>query len=75
LPLLAPMNPQAATAKPIDRFSWQCSFYAYLIYRQAPLTEDQLFDLAQCVYPLRGHVDPIDAADEMMLTWPFDVTE
>lgn len=69
------MNVDAAATRSIDRFSWHHSFYAYLIYRGAPLTEDQLVNLALFMYPIRGHVDPIDTADELMLSWPFDVTE
>jgi hypothetical protein len=69
------MTPKTAPTRQTDRFSWHQSFYAYLIYRGAPLTEDQLVNLALCIYPIRGHADPIDTADEMMLSWPFDVTE
>lgn len=58
-----------------DRFAWQYSFYAYLIYRQAPVPEAQLADLAQALHVLKGHLNPIAAADEVMLTWPFDVTD
>lgn len=60
---------------PIDRFAWQYSFYAYLIYRQAPISEAQLSDLAQALHVMKGHLNPIADADEVMLTWPFDVTE
>ena len=60
---------------PIDRFAWQYSFYAHLIYRQAPVSEAQLSDLAQAAHVMKGHLNPIAAADEVMLTWPFDVTE
>lgn len=58
-----------------DRFSWEYSFYAYLIYRQAPASESHLSDLAQAMHVIKGHLNPIAAADEVMLTWPFDVTE
>jgi hypothetical protein len=58
-----------------DRFAWQYSFYAYLIYRQAPASEEQLADLAQALHVMKGHLNPIAAADAVMLTWPFDVTE
>jgi len=60
---------------PIDRFAWQYSFYAYLLYRQAPATADQIADLAQAHHAMRGHLNPIAAADAVMLTWPFEVTE
>ena len=60
---------------PIDRFAWQYSFYAYLIYRQAPASEAQLSDLAQVLHAIRGYLDPIEAAELVMLTWPFAVTE
>ncbi len=69
------MTSNAAATRSIDRFSWHHSFYAYLIYRGAPLTEDQLVNLAMCIYPIRGHADPIDTADALMQSWPFDVTE
>ena len=59
----------------IDRCSWQYSFYAYLIYREAPATQAQLLDLAQAVHVMRGHWNPIAAADAVLLTWPFEVTE
>ena len=39
------------------------------------MTKPQLADLAQAVHALRGHLDPIHVADEVLLTWPFDVTE
>jgi hypothetical protein len=58
-----------------DRFAWQYSFYAYLIYRQAPASQAQLADLAQALHVMKGHLNPIAAADTVMLTWPFDVTE
>jgi hypothetical protein len=60
---------------PIDRFAWQHSFYAYLIYRQAPASDEQLSDLAQVLHVMKGHRNPIQAADEVLLTWPFEVTE
>ncbi len=63
--------PQTPTA----RFAWQYSFYAYLIYRQAPASKAELSDLTQALHVIKGHLNPIAAADEVMLTWPFDVTE
>jgi hypothetical protein len=63
------------TETPIDRFAWQYSFYAYLIYREAPVTQEQLSHLAQALYIMKGHLNPIAAADIVLLTWPFEVTE
>lgn len=60
---------------PTDRFTWQYSFYAYLVYRSAPAPEGQLADLAQIVHSMKGHMDPIEAADEVMSSWPFDLTK
>jgi hypothetical protein len=59
---------------PIDHFAWQYSFYAYLIYRQAPASEEEISDLAQAMHAVKGHLDPIEAAEEVLLTWPFEVT-
>jgi hypothetical protein len=56
-------------------FAWQYAFYAHLVYGKAPGTAAQLFDLTRLVHVMRGHMDPIQAADEVLLTWPFDVTE
>jgi hypothetical protein len=56
-------------------FAWQYAFYAHLVFGKAPGTAAQLFDLTQAIYILRGHLDPIRVADEVLLTWPFDVTE
>ena len=36
---------------------------------------DQLVDLARAVHVMRGHWNPIAAADAVLLTWPFEVTE
>jgi hypothetical protein len=58
-----------------DRFAWRYAFHAHLLYRGAPMTKAQLADLAQAVHAVRGHLDPIAVADEILLTWPFDVTE
>ena len=60
---------------PPDRFSWQYSFYAYLIYRQASVSNQRLSDLAQILHVMKGHLDPIEAAEEVLLSWPFEVTE
>ena len=68
-------RPQPRSPMPIDSLSWQHSFYAYLIYRQAPASENHLFDLTQVQHALYGHRDPIDAADQFLQTWPFEVTE
>ena len=59
----------------MDRFAWRYAFHAHLVYRGAPMTKVQLADLAQAVHALRGHLDPIVVADQVLLTWPFDVTE
>ena len=59
----------------IDRFAWQYSFYAYLLYREAPVSQAQLSDLAQALHVMKGHLNPIAAADTVLLTWPFEVTE
>jgi hypothetical protein len=56
-------------------FAWQYAFHAHLICRKAPLSVPQLLDLTQAVHAFRGHLDPIAVADEILLTWPFDVTE
>jgi len=59
----------------MDRFAWEYSVYAYLIYREAPATAQHLSALAQALHVMKGHLNPIAAADAVMLTWPFDVTE
>ena len=70
------MGPCQITAKsPLDRFAWQYTCYAHLVYHRAPMSEAELADLAQAVHAVRGHLDPIAVADEILLTWPFDVTE
>jgi hypothetical protein len=56
-----------------DCFAWQYAFYTHLLSRKAPGTAAQLFDITQVVHVLRGHLDPIRTADEILLTWPFDV--
>lgn len=65
----------SVTHLPIDRCAWQYSFYAYLLYREAPASEAQLLDLAQALHVMKGHLNPIAAADAVLLTWPFEVTE
>ena len=35
----------------------------------------QLLHLTQAVHAFRGHLDPIRVADEVLLTWPFDIAE
>lgn len=39
------------------------------------MTKMQLVALAQALHAVRGHLDPIAVADEVLQTWPFDVTE
>jgi hypothetical protein len=41
----------------------------------APGSAAQLLHLTQAVHAFRGHLDPIRVADEVLLTWPFDVPE
>ncbi len=60
---------------PIDRFAWQYSFYAYLVYRQAPARGRALADLSQVLHVWKGHLSPIEVADAVLRTWPFDVTD
>jgi hypothetical protein len=59
----------------MDRFAWEYSVYAYLVYREAPASAQHLSALAQALHVMKGHLNPIAAADTVMLTWPFDVTE
>ena len=59
----------------LDRAAWQYSFCAYLAYREAPATPAQLRALAQALQVMKGHLNPIAAADAVLLTWPFEVTE
>jgi hypothetical protein len=56
-------------------FAWQYAFHARLVYGRAPMTQPELLELTQAVHAFRGHIDPIAAADEILLTWPFDVTQ
>ncbi|MDQ6639755.1 MAG: hypothetical protein M3Z15_08855 [Pseudomonadota bacterium] len=66
---------QIRTKTRVDCFAWQYAFHAHLVYGRAPLTQAQLLDLTQAVHAFRGHLDPIAVADEILLTWPFDVTQ
>ncbi len=59
----------------MNEFAWRYAFHAHLSCRKAPMTDAELADLAQAVHAVRGHLDPIAVADEVLLTWPFDVTE
>src|SRR5450432_1181646 len=59
---------------PIDRFAWQYSFYAHLIYRKSPTSQQELSDLSQALYVFKGHLSPIETAEAVLLSWPFDVT-
>lgn len=59
----------------VQSFAWQYAFYARLLCCKAPGTATHLFNLTQAVHAFRGHLDPIRVADEILLTWPFDVTE
>jgi hypothetical protein len=63
------------TKSAIDCFAWQYAFHARLVYGRAPMRTSQLVALAQAVHAFRGHLDPIAVADEVLLLWPFDVTE
>lgn len=56
-------------------FAWHYAFYARLVNRRAPGTAAQLLHLTQAVHAFRGHLDPFVVADEVLLTWPFDVPE
>ncbi|MDQ6638212.1 MAG: hypothetical protein M3Z15_00910 [Pseudomonadota bacterium] len=58
-----------------ERFAWHYAFFARLANRKAPGSAAQLLHLAQAVHAFRGHLDPIRVADEVLLTWPFDVPE
>jgi hypothetical protein len=59
----------------VDRATWQYSFCAYLAYREAPASPAELQALAQALQVMKGHLNPIAAADVVLLTWPFEVTE
>ncbi len=60
---------------PTERFAWHYAFFARLTNRKAPGSTAQLLHLTQAVHAFRGHLDPIRVADEVLLTWPFDVLE
>ena len=68
-------QPQVTAKSPQQQFAWQFAFCTRLVNHGAPMADAALADLAQAVYALRGHLDPIAVADEILLTWPFDVTE
>ena len=59
----------------VDVFAWQYAFHAHLVYARAPLPQQELLDLTRAVHAFRGHLDPIVVADEILLSWPFDVTD
>jgi hypothetical protein len=59
----------------VDCFAWKYAFHAHLVYGRAPLTQAELLALTQAVHAFRGHLDPIVVADEVLLSWPFDVTQ
>jgi hypothetical protein len=63
------------TKSPTECFAWHYAFFARLTNRNAPGSAAQLLHLTQAVHAFRGHLDPIRVADEVLLTWPFDVTE
>lgn len=70
------MNGEELRAQaPIGSFAWRYPFYAYLVYRQAPAVDKQLLELAQALFILKGQRNPIQAADEVLLTPPFEVSE
>ena len=76
LPPFGPVSTRQITAKtPVDCFAWKYAFHAHLVYGRAPLTQADLLNLTQAVHAFRGHLDPIVVADEVLLTWPFDVTQ
>jgi hypothetical protein len=56
----------------VDRFVWQYAFYVRLICRDADLPEAQLWELAEMLEPLKGHLDPNAVAEELLQSWPFD---
>ena len=60
---------------PTECFAWHYAFFARLANRKAPGSAAQLLHLTQAVHAFRGHLDPIRVADEVLLTWPFDVPE
>ena len=74
LPKVMSYRPVGAKS-PRDSFAWHYAFFARLASRRAPGSAVQLLDLTQAVHAFRGHLDPIRVADEVLLTWPFDVRE
>ena len=60
---------------PTECFAWHYAFFARLVGRRAPGSAAELLNLTQAVHAFRGHLDPIRVADEVLLTWPFDVPE
>ncbi len=70
------MGPQPTCARSrTERFAWHYAFFARLANRRAPGSPAQLLHLTQAVHAFRGHLDPLRVADEVLLTWPFDVPE
>ena len=68
-------QPRIGTKSPTECFAWHYAFFARLANRRAPGSAAQLLHLTQAVHAFRGHLDPIRVADEVLLTWPFDVPE
>ena len=68
-------KPRFGTKSPTECFAWHYAFFARLTNRRAPGSAAQLLHLTQAVHAFRGHLDPIRVADEVLLTWPFDVHE
>ena len=70
------MGPHEIRSKsPTECFAWHYAFFARLANRKAPGSAAQLLHLTQAVHAFRVHLDPIRVADEVLLTWPFDVPE
>ena len=63
------------TKSPTECFAWHYAFFARLTSQKAPGSAAELLHLPQAVHAFRGHLDPIRVADEVLLTWPFDVPE
>jgi len=59
----------------VDRFVWQYAFYVRLICGNAGLSEVQLWELAEMIEPLQGHLDPVSVAEELLRSWPFDAVD
>jgi len=76
LPHRQPMGAQpTCTRSRTERFAWHYAFFARLASCKAPGSPAQLLHLTQAVHAFRGHLDPIRVADEVLLSWPFDVPE